>query len=490
MNTRTAIRRLSSLYFFLFFVIYSGLFSQKYSEVEAYILNFQFQKVDSILSTFANSPHKHYYTHHKLFYQQFFYENYPSNLFFEKSDSILNLLKDDNSNKLWKKVFLGEIYLERTIFFYLQKSYWSAYVNFREAYKISQDIELQKHIFFSKRIKALMEIFLGSVPSKYKWITNLLGYTGDLSKGIQIFESILPKSEIQKDENQILMFYLSKHLLNDSSKAFQSIYSIYTKNPKNVFFNYLMGIHYLDKKDLVNAKKHLLFCYKHPIMNFEYPIYHLAHVYLYNLELDSASYFFVKFIEKKRGNIFKADAHYKLGLIFSIKNQKTEAQKYFYRAIQFEEQISDKDLHAINISKILIYKPLSKEELLLYQARWLFDGGKYQKALEYLNQIQSNSNQEIKIEISYRRGRIYQEIRNYHQALQSYQEVFNISTVQNKWMKPYSAYYIALIYEQKKEYENAKFYLKKALSYNDYDFQASLEQKAKTLLAKLEKKGI
>lgn len=461
------------------------LYSNNYHEIETKILNFQFQAADSLIKRMPNSPHKFYFLHHNAFYQQFFYENYHVERFFTQSDSFILKMKSVKGDEEWKIIFLGEIYLERTIIHYLQKSYWSAYKNFKESYKICQKTKHFKNIFFSKRLEALLEIFLGSIPSKYQWITNWLGYYGKLEKGIQIFYQILSKTEILKEENQVLLFYFSKHLLNNSEEAFQTILKLHKQSPNNLFFVYLMGINYLDRKELQKAKQNFNHLVRNPIKNFDYPYYHLAHCYLYELKLDSAQYFLEKFIEKKRGNIFKADANYKMGVILSLKNQKTDAQKYFYRAIQFDEEISDKDLHAIQISKNLIFKSLTKEELMLYQARWLFDGGHYNESLNILNKLSNYVKNDVLIEIIYRKARVYHELKNYPKAIDFYKKVFDISTSKNLWMKPYSAYYLALIYEIQKDFKNSHYYLNEALSYNHYDFQASLEQKVKTKLSHL-----
>ncbi len=470
-------------FFFFLFVIHCS-YAQNYSEIEHSILNFHFHKTDSLIKNLPQSNHTYYYDHHKLFYQQFFYEN-NIEYFLVQSDKILDQLQNSKYSEHWKNAFLGEIYLERTLILFLQKSYWSAYKNFREAFKYNQKNKNIHNLIFPKRLNAIMEILLGSIPSKYKWLTDLLGYTGDLQKGIQLFHKILDKTEIQKDENQVLLFYLSKHLFNDAQTAYLAIAKLHQKYPQSPFFNYLFGILFLDKKELSIAKQKLLYCYQKSITNFDYPIYHLAHCYLYELQLDSAKFFFEKFIEQKKGNIFKADANYKLGVILSIQDKPQEAQKYFYRATQFSESISDKDLHAINISKNHIFKPLTKQELYLYQARWLFDGGFYIKALTILNAMPYNNPPEIQIELHYRKARIYHEQKKYQQALESYKQVFEVNTTQNLWMKPYSAYFIATLHEEKLDFQQAKYFFNKALSYKNYDFQTSLEQKIHTRLAKL-----
>ncbi len=470
------------IFLFLFFQL---VCAQNYLDIEKKILNFQFLSADSLIKKLQNSPQKIYFHHHNLFYQQFFYENYQSEMFFSKSDSLIHRLYNLKASEEWKVSFLGEMYLERCIIAFLQKSYWNAYKNFKESYKLAQKTKNYSQMIFPKRLQSLMEIFLGSIPTKYKWITDFMGYSGNLEKGIQNFHQIIFKTEILKNENQVLDFYLSKHLFNDHQSAFHAIEKLNKNYPENPFFAYLLGINYLDRKELQKAKQKLIFCIKNPIKDFDYPAYHLAHCYMYELQLDSAQYFLEKFIEKKRGNIFKADANYKIGIIYCLKNQKSDAQKYFYRAIQFEEQISDKDLYAIKQSKELIFKTLTNEELQLFQARWLFDGGNYSQSLRILNQISHSPNLDISLEIFYRKARVYHEMKNLDKALEFYQKVFEIHTARNLWMKPYSAYFIALIYDEKKDINKVKFYLNKSLSYKNYDFQTSLEQKVKTKLSKM-----
>lgn len=474
-------------FFFIFFLLGLGfLYAQNYENIENKILSLEFNSADSAIKKLSPSLHQLYFLHHKIFYQQFFYENYQKELFFLKSDSLITQIKNMNGSEDWRNAFLGEIYLERAMIYYLQKSYWNAYRNFRESFKISQKTKNYKHLIYPKRLHALMDIFLGSIPSKYLWITEFLGYSGDINKGMVELQKIISKTEILRNENQVILFYLAKHLLNNHELAFEAIQPLHSKYPNNRFYAYLLGINYLDKKELIKAKHKFAFGVKNPITGFDYPLYHLAHCYLYELQLDSAQFFLEKFIEKKRGNIFKADANFKLGVILSIKNQKMEAQKYFYRATQFNEQISDKDMHAIKQSQNWIYKPLSSEEMILFQARWLFDGGNYDKALKILNMIHHSFNPDITIELHYRKARIYHETKDYENALKFYQKVLVSSTTKNLWMKPYSAYFSALIYNDKKDIPKVKFYLNKALSYKNYDFQASLEQKVKTMLLKID----
>jgi len=93
-----------------------------------------------------------------------------------------------------------------------------------------------------------------------------------------------------------------------------------------------------------------------------------------------------------------------------------------------------------------------------------------------------------KTEWYYRYGRIYQDKSDFKLAKLYYNLSIQQKAIQNNWMRAYSCFHLGLLFEQQALYAEARRYYNQALTFDQYDFQAGLEQKTKAALERIKNK--
>ena len=128
--------------------------------------------------------------------------------------------------------------------------------------------------------------------------------------------------------------------------------------------------------------------------------------------------------------------------------------------------------------------------LSLLKARLLFDGGYFQKGYHMLNSKESNnfSQPDWKLEYYYRMGRLLHGLERHDEAIQYYR-----FTIENGAGFPHfyacnAALQMGLIYEAKGDLANARSAFNRCLEIDPDEYRTGLHQKAKSGLARLERR--
>ena len=127
--------------------------------------------------------------------------------------------------------------------------------------------------------------------------------------------------------------------------------------------------------------------------------------------------------------------------------------------------------------------------LTLLKARLLFDGGYYEKSFHVMEEcdIKQLKTEEEKIEFSYRKGRVFHEMRKTDDAIKNYADALAAGTKKPYYYAASAALLLGNLYEYKKEPEKAKEYYEKCLKEKPDQFQLILHGKAKERLEEIKK---
>jgi tetratricopeptide (TPR) repeat protein len=108
----------------------------------------------------------------------------------------------------------------------------------------------------------------------------------------------------------------------------------------------------------------------------------------------------------------------------------------------------------------------------LLEARLLFDGGYYEKALQKMNNVTISAlpSKFQQIEYHYRLGRIFQELGKNAEAIQSYKACLTLGKDAKTYLIPNACLQLGLVYENLNYYELAKAYYEQVLKYNQVDY--------------------
>jgi tetratricopeptide (TPR) repeat protein len=333
----------------------------------------------------------------------------------------------------------------------------------------------------------LLHILIGSTPENYQWVATLLGLKGNIKQGLSELQNVIQKDPIYRDETKLTDYIVHAYILKFTPKKLADFQEFIQQHPDNQLFTFfgittLMkegkseeALKIMDNREL--DKNHLTFSFLE---------YLKAEIYLQKGQYQIASKLFQNFLTKCKGFNFLKDTYYKLFLCYWLNNEEVKGVQYLEKIKSVGANIVESDKAASKFSEHYLNKKPSKSipQKVLMKARLSFDGGYYDKALEFLISYTENSFDQIsdRAEFNYRKGRIFQKLNNFSQAITYFDRAIVLSENQNWSFGASSALQLGYIYQSKNEKAKAKSYFEKAISYKKHEYKNSVDNKAKAAL--------
>lgn len=322
---------------------------------------------------------------------------------------------------------------------------------------------------------------IGSLPQDYQNMAGVIGIEGDISEGVSLIKKgywyCLSEDSLRfhKDFNGFIYSYIS-HQLGTGNISPESL-SLDFKS--NLFLGYMQVLIW-NSEGKVKPAVELLEKQLNSIQGIEIPYLHYM---LGKIALPVAPETSLKALNKylalnKTGNYKKSTYRY-LAWYYLLKDDAAQVEVYRKKVLNEGEHSLGADKQALREAREGWLKPL-------VQARLYFDGALYQKGLDVLNAMKIddlNANQTS--EYYYRKGRCLQEMNQKTAAISAFKAAVSVEGAESTYALGNSALQLALLYESKKQYEQASVYFKKTLEISGYPFYEGVHQKAKTGLDRI-----
>jgi len=470
-------------------------FSRK--QVETHILRFEFEQAVRLLLICDDPYAKAYYLNHIHFFRFFATDDagYRKS-FLQSCELSLSVFDKMPKSSPYKKYYQAEVYFLRGIAHFLSKKYVNAGLDLNSSYSRVKSNMLEFPTFRSNyKLMGLYEAGLSAVPEKYQYITNLLGFKGDLKKGLEKMKIAAHMAEVFPEEAALLNCYAERKLMDDTDQALACMRKLYSQSPDNMLYTFMLANIAVNNRRSGEALKYLAaiesWRNNKQIFYIQFLDYLRGKAHFYQLNYVEAQKDLNRFITRYKGSNFLGDALFKRALIYELNGNHETAAVYFKEIAAMTGNDFDLDNYAIRYAPIYAARPFNNEELALQKARNLFDGGFFELAAEVLQPMikqSSTLSEEAQLELHYRMGRIYQEQKRMQLAKDFYRIAMGSTAQGNSpgfWMKVYSVYYLGGIHEREKNTDEAIRLYKLALSYKDYQHQNDLQQMAKSGLSRL-----
>jgi len=476
----------------IFFLPLSG-FASDYSRkaVEKHILRFEFDTALKLLSECPDPYAKAYYINHIHFFRVLATDDQGyKNRFYQSCDQSFQVFDKMPKSNAYKKYYQAEVYFLRGVVYFLSKKYVAAGLDLNASYsRIKSNMSDHPELRANYKLMGLYEAGLSAIPGKYQYITNLLGFKGDLMKGMEKMRIAARTSEIFPQEAEMLSCYAERKLMDNTDQSLSCMRSMYKKEPDNILYAFFLGNIAVNNRRSAEA----LICLNNleqwknnkQVFYIQFLDYLRGKALFYQLNYTEALKDLNHFITHYNGFNFKGDALFKRALIYELKGDHETARTLFLEIAQLEKNDFDLDNYAIRYAPLYAEKPFTRDEANLQKARNLFDGGFFDDAVKVLLPMlkhHSELSDETLLELNYRMGRVHQEQNKLPQAKLYYQIAMgNKTDTKNPafWMKVYSVYHLGGIWEDEGNASEATRYYKMALGYKDYLYQNDLEQMAK-----------
>ncbi|MBS1600310.1 MAG: tetratricopeptide repeat protein [Bacteroidetes bacterium] len=363
---------------------------------------------------------------------------------------------------------------------------WDAAWEFRRSF-INGKENLEKFPQFSPAImlNSAMQVAAGTIPSGYKWLSNLLGIKGTIKQGMGGLEKFIEQNDswaqLFRDEAIFYYLYLKFYIENKKEEVFTFISQQQLDIKNNHLFTYLAANLAVNDQQAAYAQRIL----EQRNMSADYlktPVWDLEMGYakIDHLEPDAAIYL-ERFINEFKGKFYVKDILQKLSWFYYLQGNAEKAKDYRNQILKKGSLDTEADKTAFKDAKTNRWP-----NVLLLKARLLNDGGYHKEALQILEGKSSSdfSLSEDKLELAYRLGRIYDDLGRKDEAIAAYLTTIKLGQQRKEYFAARAALQIGYIYEKRSDKPTAIAYFEKVIDMKDHDYKNSLDQKAKAGIAR------
>ena len=199
-----------------------------------------------------------------------------------------------------------------------------------------------------------------------------------------------------------------------------------------------------------------------------------------------ADVFIKKYIDNFKGSSYIKSAYQKLAWYNLLVGDSKAYTAAMQTLLEKGNDVMDEDKQA--------QKEAENNEipnLKLLKARLLFDGGYYLQALTVLvkeGNAKDFTSEKDQLEFTYRLGRIYHSWEKLAEAIPYYEMTIKNGAKSTYYFAANSALNLGLIYEEKKDYKQARKYFEMCPGFKNKEYRNSIAQKAKAGLNRIEGK--
>lgn len=361
----------------------------------------------------------------------------------------------------------------------------------RKAYKLLEENQVKFPDFVaSKKSLGVMHAMIGTIPDSYKWAVKLVGLDGTIAQGTREIKEVLDYAKttelIFEEETLVMYALILLHIGNESEEAWTLINNPKldaSTNPLACFVLASVAMHTgRSDRALKLLKNKPTGSEYHP---FHYLDYMLGMARLYTLD-KGADVNLKHYLNHFKGQNYIKEAHQKLAWHSILFENGVSYDKHIQGCKREGSAIIGGDKKALKEAQ---YGPRPNAKLL--EARLLFDGGYLKRAEQLLASLEASSfENRDQIELTYRKGRVYQELGKDSAALDNYQTTINTGRYEPFYFACNAALQAGLIYENQGDLTKAKQYYEDCLDIVPDEYKNSLHARAKAGLNRIKNNKI
>jgi tetratricopeptide (TPR) repeat protein len=329
-----------------------------------------------------------------------------------------------------------------------------------------------------------MDVLFGSVPDQYKWITGLLGLTGNIDRGLGDLEEVFVNNGVYAIEAGIWLSLIRAYLLQQFDEAILYVSQLRSELPESLLIAFISSSVHM-KNAQSDSALHILEYFDDKTadyMGFPYLQYIRGEIHLQKGCYRRALEAYALFMESHDGpNLIKV-SYFKMSICCHLLNLKPQAETYWKLARDHGTTSTEVDKNA---DFMLKDNDLPQKHLI--KARYHTDGGYFDKAFEVLKTITPRdlTTRKEKTEYMYRFARLYHKTRQTNNAETYYQRVLELQGREPWYYAPNACLQLARIYYADAQYEKAGNMVRNMRKYTGYPYAGSIRNKAALLEAKI-----
>jgi tetratricopeptide (TPR) repeat protein len=412
-----------------------------------------------------------------------------------QKDVIIDRLKDGDKSSPYYRWSLAQVYLQWAVVRTKFKEYITATLEINKAYRQLERNKEEFPTFLPNNINlGLLHTMIGTIPDNYNWAKKMVGIEGTIDEGVsEILEVLNASFEDEKFEHfrAECVFYLSfiqMNLMSNKEKTFDYLKLI--ENDETSMQN-LMAIYAIARIYMNNGMndKAIEILLNRPQGNEYFSFYYLDYLTgiakLCRLDEDASKYLY-KYVINFKGKNYIKDTYQKIAWHNYVHGNTEQYYTSLEKVLKYGNSIVDADKQAEREAENAI-----PPNFHLLRGRLLFDGGYYEEAIREMTVNTSDNflkDTRDTLEYTYRIGRVYHEWGKTDEAIKNYKETIRLGSESEYYYAANAALKLGNIYEDKKDYNNARHYYEAAQNMENEEYANSINQKAKAGLNRIEDK--
>jgi tetratricopeptide (TPR) repeat protein len=366
-------------------------------------------------------------------------------------------------------------------------AYLSSLSDIKQGYALLEQ-NLREHPDFVANKKSLGAIhcLVGNVPKEYKWAVRAVGgMSGSIEQGLSELDEVLDFAHKNPDfpfgtEALVASCFLRMHINNQNEavwKTFKNSGIDHRTNPLAAYAMANLAIKMGRSDEAIRLLEEMPT--NPPYHYLHYRNYLLGLAKLYRMDSDAQQPLF-DFVNNFKGTNAVKEAYQKLAWHFFIQGDEKNYWNYLYHAKVKGTDKSDPDKAALREAN-----SGETPHITLLKARVLFDGGYYQRAYLLLKNGGDYAQNRYRLEHNYRMGRIAHKMGNTEEAIQRYKQAIEQGADDPWQFACNAALQLGLIFEEKRDWKNAKTAFNQCLKIEPAEYAASFHAKAKAGLNRI-----
>lgn len=368
------------------------------------------------------------------------------------------------------------------------EEYWNAAWELRRAYRLlEQNIQQYPDFKPSQKSHALIRVIAGSIPERYHWIVNLFGISPNYIDGVATLEQLVlnetPESFLYFEESLLILCMVKSILEIQPTQALELLsQNGFPKDDRTI--TYFTAIHIaVYNRENEKAQKWLeelntYFDFKQLPLLF----YLNGMVKLQRLDSNAVQDFY-SFLEHLNGPHQIKNTYQKIAWAALINTDTVAYGNYMQKVMNYGASTTDGDKQAYAEAK-----SGKTPHPMLLKARLLTDGGFHEGAMDLLNNFSAGTFHEKvhQVEYFYRLGRVSHFQDETTLAIQHYRKTMELGSEMPQYFAANAALQLGLIFEEKRDFENARKYFRESMRMPDHPYKQSIDQRAKAGLKRVE----
>lgn len=465
----------------------------------SHLLNFEFDKANDlfndVIKNYPDYPQT-YISKSALPLWKFLLSKSPNDYYeasklIDKAIQVAEKYAEKNKNDPHALTNLGVAYGSRVFLKLRNENYLGMIFDLKKSYNALNDaIKINPEYYDAYLGLGIYHYSIGSLPKTLKWAVWLLGFEGNIEKGLKEIELVAEKGNWLKVEAEFYLTQFYPWHTGEFDKAKNIINKLLLKYPDNQIFLYTRGVFNLNQNHVDSAMNDF-FRIKdqksYPIPRlYEFTLFRLGECNFKLGNYNKAIDYYKEFIKTYSEQVYVTQAFLNLAVALEFTKRRDEALQYYQQAANSKSKYGD-DLYAMELSKKFFKNRIGELDSLLIVARNFNKSGNYLGAMSIYKSLleRDNLNDEQKQEIFFKYGECCYDAKMYKEAEINFREVIKLNNDKNNWMIPWSKFYLGQIYHKAENKSESIKYFENVLNYSNYLNERWLRYRVERILKSL-----